>query len=45
MRPWVLVVLIVFGVVAFVVLAALGIYLLWSSGEQVPDTGTVTSLR
>ena len=45
MRPWFLVVLIVLGVVAFVVLAALGVYLLWSSGEEVPGRGTVTSLR
>ena len=37
--------LIVRGVVAFVVLAALGVYLLWSSGEDVPRTGTVTSMR
>lgn len=37
--------LIVLGVVAFVVLAALGVYLLWSSGEEVPGTGTVTSMR
>lgn len=37
--------LIVLGVVAFVVLAALGVYLLWSGGEEVPRTGTVTSMR